>query len=233
MVGSARPCPGSPESLRERYLWRSTRRRSATGEGGTGNHIAGQNEGGGLELFEYLAIAFSLLYSVAALRVLGGLPSALAPGRRHPLHLTLMVTLLVLIATSFWVFWGLQAVTWTFQGYLIALLVPGFLHYCAVVLVPENPEQVDSWKDHYFAMHRRWYFGLALWGLAAGASATVNLGMPIAHPARIVHVTAIALGMMGALSSSRRVHTVLVAVIATLSIGTLIGQVDPDWLARR
>jgi len=33
-------------------------------------------------LFEYLAIAFSLVFSFAAVRLVGGLPYALEPGRR-------------------------------------------------------------------------------------------------------------------------------------------------------
>jgi hypothetical protein len=80
-----------------------------------------------MTLFEYLAIAFGLLYSVAALRVLGGLPVALAQSRRYSLHLTLTVINLLLIATSFWTFWSLRDVEWTFPGFLLALLVPGLL----------------------------------------------------------------------------------------------------------
>jgi hypothetical protein len=69
-----------------------------------------------MTLFEYLAIAFGLLYSVAALRVLGGLPVALAQGLRSSLHLTLTVVNLLLIATSFWTFWSLRDVEWTFPS---------------------------------------------------------------------------------------------------------------------
>ena len=59
-----------------------------------------------MTLFEYLAIAFGLLYSVAALRVLGGLPVAMVPQRRYFPHLLLTFILLLFIATSFWSFWS-------------------------------------------------------------------------------------------------------------------------------
>ena len=62
--------------------------------------------------------------------------------------------------------------------------MPGTLYYGAAVLIPENPEAVESWHEHYFAVHRRWYLGIASFALAAGASATVNLGMGLIHPAR-------------------------------------------------
>lgn len=184
-------------------------------------------------LFEYLAIAFGLLYSVAALRVLGGLPSALVRDRRSWLHLALTFNMLLLIAISFWTFWSLRVVNWKFQGFLLALLVPGLLYYCAAVLVPENPEAVPSWRDHYHAVRRRWYGGFAAWGLAAGVSATVNLGMSFTHPARAVHLTSMAIGIAGVLSANARVHAFLVALIALLLIaGALSPELDAGWLAR-
>ena len=185
-----------------------------------------------MTLFEYLAIAFGLLYSVAGLRVLGGLPDALGQ-RRYSLHLALTFNMLVLIAISFWTFWSLRNVAWTFPGFSLALLVPGLLYYCAAVLVPENPEDVLSWRDHYFAVRRRWYGGFGLWGVAAAVSASVNLGMPLNHPARGVHVTALVLGVVGALSANRRLHALLVTLIAVLLIaGTLSPELDAGWLAR-
>lgn len=184
-------------------------------------------------LFEYLAIAFGLLYSVAALRVLGGLPVAIDKSRRYSLHLSLIFVLLLLIATSFWTFWSLRDVAWTFQGFLLALLVPGLLYYCAAVLVPENPEEVLSWRDYYFRAHRRWYTGLGVWGLGAAVSATVNLGMPLHHPARAVHVTSIVVGIVGSVSSNPRVHAAIVTVVTTLMIlAALSPNLGPGWMAR-
>jgi hypothetical protein len=186
-----------------------------------------------MTLFEYLAIAFGLLYSVAALRILGGLPVALARSRRYFLHVLLTFVFLLLTATSFWTFWSLRNVEWTFQGFLLALLVPGLIYYCAAVLVPENPEEVVSWQDHYFAVHRRLYGGLALWGVAAAVSATVNLGMSFHHPARSVHITTLVLGTIGSASSNRRVHTSIVTLLVVLMILAIASpDLQPDWLAR-
>lgn len=185
-----------------------------------------------MTLFEYLAIAFSLLYSLAALRLLGGLSSALERGRRHPLHLGLCLVLLFLVTISFWVFWSLRSVEWTFAGFLAALAIPGALYYSASVLIPENPADVASWRDYYFEVHSAAFSGLALWALAAATSASVNLGMGLAHPARIVHVTALSIGVTGAVSSSHRVHGALLGVMGVLTVATLAMHLGPDWLAR-
>lgn len=42
-----------------------------------------------MTLFEYLVAAFALLYSLAALRLIGGISVALAPSRRYWPHLLL------------------------------------------------------------------------------------------------------------------------------------------------
>ena len=173
--------------------------------------------------FEYLAIA---------LRLLGGLPSALAPGRRHALHIGACLILLFLVAISFWVFWSLRDVAWTFVGFLIALSIPGTLFYCAAVLIPENPADVESWERYYFEVHRRLFGGLALWALGAATSATVNLGMGLTHPARAVHATALAIGVSGVVSSNPRVHRLLIAFMGVLMAGTLAIQLTPDWLVQ-
>jgi hypothetical protein len=187
-----------------------------------------------MSLFEYLATASSLLYSIAALRILGGLPGALAPNRRYWLHLMLTVDMLLLITLSFWSFWSLRDVNWTFRGFTTALTIPGLLYYCAAVLVPENPEGVPSWRDHWSAAHRRWFGGFALWGIAAATSASVNLGMPLTHPARIIHASALIFGVSGAMIAKPRLHAVIVVALGIL---LLAGALDPDldagWLVPR
>ena len=184
-----------------------------------------------MTLFEYLAIAFSLVYSLAALRLLGGMPSALDPRRRSPLHLVLSLTLLYVVTVSFWVFWSLRDVVWTFGGFLLALMIPGTLYYCAAVLIPENPEDVDSWDAHYFAVHRRCFGGLAFWGLVTALSASVNLGMGIAHPARLVQGTVLTIGLVGASTSTRRVHVGLAVLLTILTVVSAGVQLSPNWLA--
>jgi hypothetical protein len=185
-----------------------------------------------MTLFEYLAIAFSLVYSLAALRLLGGLPAALAPGRRSFVHVTVTLFMLGLVAISFWTFWSLRDVDWTYVGFMVALLVPGTLYYSAAVLIPENPEAVGSWGEYYFAVHRRLYLGFLSWALAAAASATVNLGMGPLHPARGVHALVVVIGVLGAARSNERLHRLLAILLALLLIGASFAQLSPDWLTR-
>lgn len=180
--------------------------------------------------FEYLAIAFSLLYSLAALRVIGGLPFAISPSARSAWHLTLTGTTLFLVAVSFWVFYSLSEVEWTFVGFLVALLIPATLYYCAAIVMPAEAEGVSSWFGYYLATRRRWYAGLALWGLSAAASATVNLGMGLTHPARGVHAMAVAVGFIGSSTDNEKVHRAFAVLFVLLAIVTVLAQLSPSWL---
>lgn len=180
--------------------------------------------------FEYLAIAFSLLYSLAALRIIGGWSSAISSNTRSPGHLALTFIQLFLVATSFWVFFSLSEVAWTFHGFLVALLIPGSLYYCSSVLIPSEPASVESWTEYYNQVRRRWFFGMAMWAVAAAISSTVNLSMELTHPARAVHLTAAGIGAWGASTSSDRVHKGLTGLLLLLVVGTLAAQLRPGWL---
>jgi len=185
-----------------------------------------------MTLFEYLTVAFGLLYSLAAMRLIGGVSVAMAPGRRYWPHLVLTCALLLMIAGGFWTFWSLRDVEWTFIGFLVALAVVGLLYYLAAVLVPENPEDVLSWREHYSAVRRRWYWGVSMWAVMIAANATVNLGFPLMHPSRVIQASSLSLGLVGALSKSDGVHEVLAAVVALGVVAMMVAILSPSWLTQ-
>jgi hypothetical protein len=83
-----------------------------------------------------------------------------------------------------------------------------------------------SWRDYYFAARRRWYAGFGFWGIAAAVSATVNFGMPLLHPARVVHATSMVVGAVGSMSSNPRVQAGIVTAVTALMI---LAAMSPNW----
>jgi hypothetical protein len=186
-----------------------------------------------MTLFEYLAVAFGLLFTMAAMRLLGGLPHALSKERRYWIHLGVTLLMLLGCAAVFWTFWSLKDVDWTFPRFLVALAIPGTLYYCCAALVPENPEEVRSWRAHYWDVRTRFWGGVVAWITSAAVSASVNLGMGLTHPARGFHVFVAALGIVGVTSSSERVHSGLVVTMAVVGLGLAFTvAAAPAWLAR-
>ena len=95
-----------------------------------------------MTLFEYIAIAFSLVFSFTVVRLVGALPYVTKAGRIYWVHFTFLVTALLYVVNGFWAFWSYEAVTWTYGRYVVALASPITLYFVAATLVPGEPAQV-------------------------------------------------------------------------------------------
>ena len=91
-----------------------------------------------MTLFEYLAIAFSLVYSFSAMRIVAGLPSATQHGRRYWVHLTFVCLALIATAGAFWGFWSFRGVDWTMPKFFMALAGPVFVPFIRVHHLVKN-----------------------------------------------------------------------------------------------
>jgi hypothetical protein len=185
-----------------------------------------------MTLFEYLAIAFSLLFSFSAMRLVAGLPHALLSGRRYWVHSCLVALQLILTVQVFWLFWNFRNVNWTFPTFVLVLMSPSLIYMNACTLVPESPSSVDSWRAYFDLVRRRYFVGVGCWCLALATISTVVLKMPLFHPARGVQAAVLAVSVVGAISTSHRVQSVIAVSLLTLSLGVaLILGLRPDYLA--
>jgi hypothetical protein len=176
--------------------------------------------------FEYLGIAFGLLYSVSALRLIRAIPYALRPGRRDWLHSGYLGAMLIGIAVNFWKFGALRAVDWTLPRYLLALLLPVSLYLTASTLVPDDPDEVTSWRHHFASMRRPFFFALVLAGATMMGHAVVLLG----EPPQATHLALVSVGAIGAATGDRRVLAGLFALIATFLAADVIRPGENPWL---
>jgi hypothetical protein len=166
-----------------------------------------------MTLFEYLAVAFSLVFSFSAMRLLAGLPHAIQPGRRYWIHVAVVSLLLLATVALFWNFWSFRHVTWTFPRFLLVLSNPGLIYYNACILIPENPSAVESWRTYYYSVHRRFFVVLTCWVLTSITIGTVVLQEPWVHPTRLVQAALLGFGVAGVVSASERVHAIIVLLL--------------------
>lgn len=167
-----------------------------------------------MTLFEYLAIAFSLVFSSAAMRLVGGLPHAFDARKRYWVHLTFVGLQLLVTLTGFWAFWSFRDISWNLGSFTLALIGPSLLYFNACTLIPENPESVASWRDHYYAVRRRYFSGVVAWVLVVAAASTLLIAMAWLHRARIGQAFALGAGLVGGASSSHRIHAILALSLA-------------------
>ncbi len=186
-----------------------------------------------MTLFEYLAIAFSLVFSFSGMRLVAGLPYAIQPARRYWVHVCLVVWQLLVTVNIFWAFWSFRGVTWNWSIFVLVLASPGLIYLNACTLIPENPSSVESWRDYFYSIRRRYFVGVSCWILAVVAISTVVLTMPWLHPARGGQAAILVASVSGALSASHRVLAgiavllLMISVLINLTFGLQPGSFSP------
>jgi hypothetical protein len=178
-----------------------------------------------MNLFEPVAVGFSMVLSLGLVRLLDALRPALAPGRRYWVHAVWLIQKLSHHAFDWWIFWSIgERVAWNAASFLWILLVPGLLFLQATALATTNPSAVASWRDHFFGI-RRWFFSVdATLILHSVVSASILRGLPLLHPFRGLQAAGLAISIAGAASASPRLHAVLAPlalVLQSFGLGTL------------
>jgi hypothetical protein len=84
-----------------------------------------------MTLFEYLAIAYGLLLSLSAVRLLNGLSNVLHSARRYWTHALWVCVLLLAALLMFWQHWSTLNVEWTFLTFVMNLAGPGMIYFLA------------------------------------------------------------------------------------------------------
>jgi hypothetical protein len=169
-------------------------------------------------LFEYVAVAASLVCSFAAARVLGGLAAVLRPDSRYWVHAVWVVNVLFGICLAWWLFWSYREVDWNFLRFLLALSPLAIIYVVASLVVPADAESVPSWRKRYFDVRVR-FFVLNLAYLAANfVNTVVLLGHPMIHRQRILVAGLAALFSAGAVSPRPKLHAAIVLVFTVCNV---------------
>jgi len=174
-------------------------------------------------LFEYVGIAFSLVFGFSAMRLVSGLPHAIDRERRYWVHLSLVAVQLLVAAGVFWAFWSFRDIEWTFPGFVLVLANPSLIYFGACTLVPEAASSVESWHAYYYTIRRKYFVGILLWVTVVALASTFVLDRSLTHPTRIFQAIVVAVGVLGASSSSTRVHAGIAAFsISVATVGAFV-----------
>jgi len=180
-----------------------------------------------MTLFEYLAIAYSLVLSFSAMRLIEGLPKAADPRQRDWTHLVLVCSVLLWSATTFWLFWSYREASWTYPRFLLALASPGLNYFMACTLIPRESEGVTSWRSYFRSVKTRFFGALACWVVVVAALTTVLVEMPLwGHPARRGQLAMLTLAIVGVVSKGERTIAVVawLFLFATVAGGLVLSR---------
>ena len=177
-----------------------------------------------MTLFQYIVVLLYIVLSLGVVRLLDGLPAALKPGRRDPLHVTWLFYVFLLHVQYWWVFWSYSVdVAWNYPRFLVVLAAPLLLCSVAITLVPRDSSAVQSWREHFYHVRVRLFSLLACWMLSAVLANMLVLDQPFLSGLRLGQGLFVALCLMGAMSKQPRLHAFLVAFNVALAIW-LVGR---------
>lgn len=172
-----------------------------------------------MTLFEYIAVANSIILSFAVVRLLDALPPAFERARRDWTHCAFLVVAIWACAQYWWVGWSLASVaSWTYPRFLLYLVPPTLLYSLARTLGAPDPNAVKSFFEHFQRVHRRLFAILAAYVLTVALGSWIIGGLPLTHPLRIIQLVALGAASSGAVVTSPRYHAMLAAFFLLLLV---------------
>ncbi len=179
-----------------------------------------------MDAFNYLSVMVSMVLGLGLTQLFAGVGNMVQIRRRvkpYWLHFVWIWLLAVLHVQMWWSFWTLRAVTeWTYTSFFFVLLGPGMLVVASHVILPELVDGTIDVETHYYDT-RPVFFGLIA---GAGTWAMVLEGVmglrALLVPFHLVQVAGIALMLLCAWSSNRRVHAVSTFVVIAMLVSTTL-----------
>lgn len=179
-----------------------------------------------MTLFEYMAIAVTVVLALSAVQTLASLRSIFQPQRRYWVHALWVVHLLLMHVILWWEIWVYlwaypHIESWNLVVFGLVLLNPCLLVVCTYALVFRRHSDETSWEQHFFSV-RKWFFMVR--GLIVVVSTLVFslfLSIPILDPAQLPGLLMLFVCVVGVLYASRRVHGPLVLIsLVDVILGT-------------
>jgi len=171
-----------------------------------------------LTLFEYLAIAYSLVVSLAAVRAASVLPYSFSREQGYWIHTVWVLANLTGCLVVFWNFWSFREIEWTLGQFALTLALPTSLFVVIAIVAPDEPAKIPSWEHYYYSVRVKLFTAAIVYCVALLTVSTVILAMPILHPLRLGQLGFLGVCLVGLVSDRPGVH----ASLALFSIASFV-----------
>jgi len=163
-----------------------------------------------MTLFEYLAVSFSIVLSLAAVRILGSISDVFARGRVYWIHAAWVTHQLLFLAYVWWNVWSYQAASWNFLTFLSVLGGVALVYYQVAALIPDQPAAVSSWREHFQGVRTQYFGAVIAWIIVVLFNTSYLLSVPAFHLSRLPHVVILLICVVGVSTNRHKVHGFLV-----------------------
>ena len=184
-----------------------------------------------MDFFNFIIIALSFVYTAAVLRLLGGISSATNKQSRYIVHLIFIVVVLTSIVISYWGAWALIDIDWKLYKFILALMDGALYYFIATVLVPENPNEIESWKTYYYKNKNKLFYAMLIFVVYVQIHSLVLIDQELLHPARLGNLIALIPVYLGLRSKNHKVHlgiSLYYIIFVILMVFTIASE--PGWV---
>ena len=170
--------------------------------------------------FEYIAVAFSLVFALILTKLLESLPSVFHPRRRYWIHSLWTIHMIFSVMGLWWALWEFRNTSWTPFLFVGVMAFPVILYMRTILLLQDPSGGADSWEVLFFA-NRKAFFTASF--LAPVAAVLFDLtAIQSEGPARqtrlLGYLVLLVLCVPGLVTDSRKVHGVLAVLSFTLGL---------------
>ncbi len=180
-----------------------------------------------MTLFEYIAIATSLILSFSLARTLTNFAPIFASDNRYWVHSAWAVGLLVNHAILFWDIWLYQGVeAWTLVEFVLLLMGPISLLIAASLVVPVGA--VPDYRIYFESIRGPFYSVLIVLHVQPIPLAYLLFDISIIHPLLLSNLIFAAAAVVGLVGRKRAIDMVLVCFMILGVISGLFIKNDPE-----
>ena len=178
--------------------------------------------------FEYVAVAFSLVFALILSRLLESLPSVFRPARRYWIHAVWTIHMIFSVFGLWWALWEFRDTSWTPILFLGVMTFPVILYMRTIFLLQDPTEGSETWEVLFFE-NRKAFFATSM--LAPVAALIFDFAAIEAEGSaqgwRLSgYLLLLALCLPGFVTSNRKVHAVIAIVTFVLGLGWLAADVS-------
>ncbi len=181
-----------------------------------------------MTLYEYIAVASSLVLSLSAVRLISGFSVVFQSPLRYWLHAALVAYILLIHALTFWGLWSYSTVEdWNAGRFLLFLTIPALTYANASFIIPSEPEIDTDWKV-YFENNRLPFYWTAIGVVTMIAvNGVVTLGVPFFSPIRLYQLIIITVWLVAVLRPSERKDQIALTInvfFTVIAFATVLGS---------
>ena len=170
-----------------------------------------------MSLLEVVVTGYSIIVAFCLARLLDGIRPSMKSCSTYWVHFVWIINKTANVLITYWVTWAYSAESLSFIQFIITLLPAIIIYLQCDALVTKTPEQVSSWRTHYYEV-AKYFFGMNIaLGICLMAQAYFAGSSDFPRPIYFFLCAMTLVSAIGYIANTHAWHRVI-AIIALLNL---------------